>query len=127
MDKRVDWIDVAKGVAILLVCVGHTQLAQIAALNSWITSFHMSFFFFVAGYCYNPDKYKSYSAYAVRKFKALGYPYFMLCLFVATLCYLLIPNHTASLSLKKYFLPYPGCYVLGFWFQRYCGNLQWIP
>lgn len=118
MDKRVSWIDVAKGVAILLVCAGHTKLAQMGILNSWINSFHMAFFFFIAGYCFKPERYKTYGDYALRKIKALGYPYVMLCLVVAALGFLLMPGRSLSQAATSAFLPYAGCHVIGFWFVR---------
>ena len=45
-DKRVDWIDVYKAFAIMLVVVGHAT----GLFNMYIYQFHMACFFFISGY-----------------------------------------------------------------------------
>lgn len=45
--ERVAWLDIAKGIAIILVVLGHSNLPK--GLNSFIFSFHVPLFFFVAG------------------------------------------------------------------------------
>ena len=47
MSKRIEWIDIAKGILIVLVVLGHSEISGIAA--SVINSFHMAAFFFLAG------------------------------------------------------------------------------
>ena len=49
--KRIDWIDVAKGIAILLVIIGHTVKFGSATRNV-IFSFHMPLFFILSGYTF---------------------------------------------------------------------------
>lgn len=51
--KRLDWIDIAKGVAIILVIVGHT-VPNPSPLRHAIFSFHMPVFFILAGYTFRP-------------------------------------------------------------------------
>lgn len=53
--KRIDWIDVAKGVGIFLMVMGHTSMPD--AVNRWIYSFHMPLFFLLSGLVFNPGKY----------------------------------------------------------------------
>ena len=55
MKQRLDYIDEMKGLAILLVVLGHlfmphTQEGQLHSCATIIYSFHMSFFFFLSGY-----------------------------------------------------------------------------
>lgn len=45
--KRFDWVDIAKGIAILLMILGHSSLPNM--IQNWIYSFHMPFFFFISG------------------------------------------------------------------------------
>lgn len=45
--KRLEYIDRAKGVAILLMLLGHAAPGEI--INTWIFSFHMPLFFIVSG------------------------------------------------------------------------------
>ena len=37
--KRLDWVDIAKGIAIILMVAGHTSIPEL--LSKWIWSFHM--------------------------------------------------------------------------------------
>ncbi len=50
--NRIEYIDVAKGIAILLVILGHTGLETGSAyyLNAFIYSFHLPLFFVLSGY-----------------------------------------------------------------------------
>jgi fucose 4-O-acetylase-like acetyltransferase len=51
MKLRVEWIDIAKGIAIILVVLGHT-LSSSNPLWAIIYSFHMPLFFLLAGYTF---------------------------------------------------------------------------
>jgi len=48
--NRLIWVDIAKGVAILLVIIGHTAPFGSITRNT-IFSFHMPLFFLLSGYC----------------------------------------------------------------------------
>ncbi len=76
VSKRIEWVDIAKGIAIILVCLGHRDISS--RLYSWIYSFHMPLFFFLAGYVTKFNSYTSFRAYAVRKVRVLLIPYFAL-------------------------------------------------
>ncbi len=49
--QRINWIDIAKGIAIILMVLGHSSIPNSLAL--WIWSFHMPLFFFASGMCTN--------------------------------------------------------------------------
>lgn len=49
MDKNIDFIDIAKGVGIILVVCSHTSYA----LMSWASLFYIPVFFVISGYCTN--------------------------------------------------------------------------
>jgi fucose 4-O-acetylase-like acetyltransferase len=51
--KRLEWLDAAKGFAIIMVVVGH--VSALPWLVSAIFIWHMPFFFFVAGYTFRPN------------------------------------------------------------------------
>ncbi len=53
--KRVEWIDILKGLGIVLVVMGHTPAF---AEPYWVYSFHMPLFFFVVGLLF-PEKSKT--------------------------------------------------------------------
>lgn len=55
MAKRIEWIDIAKGIAILAVVVGHTLGPYNGQFfGSLIFAFHMPIFFMLSGYLYHP-------------------------------------------------------------------------
>lgn len=74
MKNRVEWIDIAKGIGIILVTIGHTRLPG-TVVGMWLTQFHMPLFFILAGLCFDELRYPKYGVYFKRKFVALGYPY----------------------------------------------------
>lgn len=45
---RIDWIDLAKAIAIILVILGHINSAN-GPIKAWIYAFHMPVFFFLTG------------------------------------------------------------------------------
>ena len=81
MKLREHYIDVAKGVAMLLVIIGHITIIP-SWLYAWINSFHMPLFFFLSGMVYNPYKYDKFKDFFKAKFKGLIIPYFFLCLII---------------------------------------------
>ncbi|KFI73495.1 Acyltransferase [Bifidobacterium minimum] len=82
--KRVEWIDVAKGLGITLVSFGHLsngdgQAVWLPALDGLITAiylFHMSLFYFLGGLTFS--RRGGFKAFLVRKAKTLLVPY---CIF----------------------------------------------
>lgn len=53
--NRKHWIDIAKGIAIVLMVLGHTSIPD--TLSRFIFAFHMPLFFMASGYTSNWDKY----------------------------------------------------------------------
>lgn len=76
MGKRENYLDVAKGITLFLVVLGHLVSFRGTAYT-WIFSFHMMLFFFVSGYEFNAKKYGDYrfSAYLDKKVKSLLIPF----------------------------------------------------
>ena len=81
MKIREHYIDVAKGIAMILVIIGHITILP-TWLYAWINSFHMPLFFFLSGMVYNPNKYDKFRDFFKAKFKGLIVPYFFLCLII---------------------------------------------
>lgn len=84
MAKRLDYIDIAKGIGIILVVVGHLRDNQLCGLaKSIIFSFHMPLFFLIAGFNFNFNKYaNSFIAFIKHRFLRLMVPYFAFNIFV---------------------------------------------
>lgn len=74
--KRLDWIDIAKGIAIILVIVGHT-VPNPSPLRHAVFSFHMPVFFFLAGYTFRPKPWRELLSGSVPR---LLVPYLVLAL-----------------------------------------------
>lgn len=73
--KRVTYIDVARGIAILMVIFGHLSVPFI---SSWIYSFHIPLFFFLSGMVFRIKKEENFISFIKRKIKSIVIPYFAL-------------------------------------------------
>lgn len=71
---RKQWADIAKGFAIILMIIGHMPNYFPHIVRSIIYSFHMPFFFILAGYFYNAQI-ADVRKYVKRKLKRLILPY----------------------------------------------------
>ena len=69
--KRINWIDMAKGLAIVCVVLGHSGYSTI---ELFVNSFHMPLFFIIAGYTFNSKK--DASSFITQKSIRLLLPYF---------------------------------------------------
>ena len=69
-EKRVNWLDIAKGLAIIFIVLGHIYTNKIA--YTILYSFHLQIFMFVSGYLY---KKRNIGEFAKRKFKTVIIPY----------------------------------------------------
>lgn len=71
--NRIEWIDIAKGIGIILMVIGHTGIG--ANVSRFIYSFHMPMFFVLSGILYNHEKYKSFRALLKARLYSLCIPY----------------------------------------------------
>lgn len=70
-DDKFQWVNIAKGLTIILMVLGHTSLPN--GLSRWIWSFHMPFFFFISGLLTNFEK--PISQFSIHKGKQLLIPF----------------------------------------------------
>lgn len=110
--RRIDWIDTAKGIGIILVSFGHLrngdgQSVWLPALDQpidYIYIFHMPLFFFLGGFTIHANK--PFTEFVAKKAKTLLIPYYIFSLYfiakpLAVLCIpqlanLLQSNHDYS-------------------------------
>lgn len=71
-EKRIDWIDAAKGFAMLLVMIGHVPGPS--SVKTWIYTFHMPLFFFLSGYVFKIRDGENFWKFVQRKTMALVIP-----------------------------------------------------
>lgn len=84
MKQRFDHIDIAKGIGILMVIVGHCGSLP-SILSRFIFSVHMPLFFILSGYFYVPRPEIGERLFIKKNAKNLLLPYAMTCVFVIAL------------------------------------------
>ena len=79
--ERIEWIDEAKGVGIILVMLGHCYLHERFCV--WFYAFHMPLFFVLSGYTFSGKG--SFAIYLGKKIKTLLVPYIFFV--IVTMCW----------------------------------------
>ena len=79
--KRVGYVDIAKGIGIILVVMGHNDFELISPFaHKLIYSFHMPMFFFVSGMFFKPDL--PFWIFIQHRFKKLLKPFLFMLFFI---------------------------------------------
>ena len=116
-------IDIAKGIGILLVILGHVPTVP-TELKKIIYSFHMPLFFFVSGYLYNIAKYNSLKLreFIITRIKKFIVPYFKIGLICFALFGVIYPLVTEGYN-KAYIIQ---CirYLVGLFYSK--GLPKWM-
>ena len=73
-EKRLDYIDIARGIGIILVAFVHVQFGF---TKIYIESFLMPLFFFISGFLSHHNTHKTNKSFISNRFKRLMYPYFL--------------------------------------------------
>ena len=96
--KRIEEIDITKGILIILVVVGHAQLSE--EYKNLIYWFHMPLFFFISGFLISKSRIRGEGAlkYLIKKMLKLLVPYFSFMLFVTVLSVLMGVGESTVLS-----------------------------
>ena len=75
MNKRIGYIDIAKGLGILVIVLAHNDLAGYhPTLHKFIYAFHIPLFFFLSGMFFRPER--AFGETVRRRFNTLLKPYF---------------------------------------------------
>lgn len=74
---RIEYVDLAKGLVMLLVIIGHTYTPH--GIKYGIYSFHMPFFFLISGYFLRLDQTTNLRFFFQKKARAYLLPYFITC------------------------------------------------
>ena len=96
--KRLQWLDVAKGITIILMILGHTSIPW--RLSNFIFAFHMPLFFIASGWCTSWSKYKM-GVFILRKSRTLLIPFVVYSAVVISMAYL---TEYKDITLGGYFL-----------------------
>lgn len=73
--KRFDYLDIAKGLGILMVVWAHILLVGVS--HKLIYAFHMPLFFFISGLLFDKDKFGSIGCFFRQRIKRLFIPYLL--------------------------------------------------
>lgn len=90
MVKRINWLDISKGIGILLVIVGHMNINS--TFRYLIFSFHMPLFFFISGILFNQEKYFNIKFLVIKRSKSLLIPYLLYSLLVVVTFFLVLDS-----------------------------------
>lgn len=116
MAERIKWVDIYKGIAILLVVIGHTD----SPVGGYVYLFHVAAFFFISGYTANLTK-GSALRYTLHKFTSWMVPFFTANILLLTLRALLHTFH-----IEKLF--YADAYSSAAYWSALCQTLtSWKP
>ena len=74
--KRIEWIDIAKSIGIMLVILGHI-LPMDSILKKYIYSFHMPLFFILTGIVYSYKGNESFCESIEKQIKSILIPFFI--------------------------------------------------
>ena len=98
MKKRIYWIDILKGVGMLLIMLGHAPIPKF--LVPYIYSFHVPLFFCISGFLFSIKKYTSFGYFLKSKLKGLLIPYLIFSLFnyIAYLIYSFLEKKVVSIK-----------------------------
>lgn len=95
--ERIEWIDIAKGIGILLVIMGHTfQLGMVTPLYA----FHMPLFFFLSGLLINREKMGDFGKFTWKKMYQLLKPWLIVMCICFGVC-LCIPEWYMNLTIPN--------------------------
>lgn len=107
--QRIEWIDILKGMGIVLMVWGHTSIPT--PVNRWIFSFHMPLFFIASGFLFKGIANVSFHNFLSHKLRTFVIPYlfFLAC----WILYLYIKKESLQLNIFT-----RGDKVGAFWFLQ---------
>ena len=138
--KRIVYLDIAKGIGMILVLLGHLQndtvfsySPYILSLCSWIFSFHMALFFIISGMlmAVKGENASDIKVFTKKRFKSIMVPYFWFSLiYVFIVLYSLlidkvVPLKTLFIQLWYVFGMY-GMNVLWFLPALFAGEILFV-
>lgn len=99
MSKRIEWVDVCKGFAMLLVMMGHTSFST--PIKTWLYTFHVPMFYFLSGYVFSVKKYSGFKEFLLAKSKTLLLPMVILGMIICISDAFVIPESPIAETLIK--------------------------
>lgn len=92
------FVDILKGIAILLIVYGHIIPGAVPFVTYWVSTFHIPLFFFVSGLLFNSIKYKdNLFRFFKNRAKGLAFPFLVFSIIVALGYYYVIEDYYSFL------------------------------
>ena len=91
MQNRDITLDIAKGLGIILVVVGHCINGKTIP-GVFVYAFHMPLFFFISGVCFNAEKHRDFLPFLQKRVRQLLLPAIVFSLVLTALSSLLMPG-----------------------------------
>ena len=88
-NKRIDWIDTLRGIAMFFVVWGHSFPSNNWRIRKYIYSFHMPLFFLISGFTASKDLSLNFNSFIKKKVKSLLIPYLFINFFGLLLKYII--------------------------------------
>jgi len=117
MQQRIEYIDIAKGIGMMLVVIGHLVDGK-SALGLSISSFHMPLFFILSGLCFNEAKWPQFKPFLVRRIKTLAVPLLLFSVLVHCAKTSLGMVDYSIIDISQFRLPGAGWFVLVLFFAE---------
>ena len=122
--KRIEWIDVAKYIAMIFVVLLHFGVPW--QIDEIVHVFHMPVFFLISGYCFDWSRHQKFKPFLLSRVRSLLIPYlsFSLLFYVFwSVAYLLIdPNEMVSVPVYLRSLLLTNTTAV----QNLWGGVQWF-
>lgn len=93
--ERIEWVDIAKGIGIILVILGHSVQFG-GTVHNLIFSFHMPLFFILSGVVY---RFRDNRTFLNKKLKGLLVPYIIFSI-IGLVISMIIPSWRSGLSIR---------------------------
>lgn len=100
--KRIEWIDTAKGIGILMVMLGHNYLDW--KFVFWCYSCHMALFFFLSGCTFK--YYADFKSFLKKKVQGLLVPYWFFAILISIYNWVSAVTHNNSFGIFDALLSY---------------------
>lgn len=96
--RRITWLDMARGFAIILVVMGHRGFIS-HRTNTWLSSFHLPLFFIASGIILEirNEKDTDFKTFIIKKMKSLLIPYFLFSFCSMALDFHFVPSGPENL------------------------------
>lgn len=115
VQTRIEWLDIAKGLGVLLVVLGHLWYnCSFSIVNQIIYTFHMPMFFILSGFVFKKGS-SNFGSFLMAKIKRLLLPTFIF--FVLGSIYLFSINQSFKSIITDFFFLYGFCpYTTPCWY-----------